>query len=261
MGQRPGEQRNGLFYRSGTGRSGADHRKRKTIDRGGGCDYLCGIFSQSAGACRGKADCRDLQQCGNDAPGGDQGKQVARVHTGDPSIYGAHREQMVRLDELGIAYEVVPGVSSFLATAAVLKREYTLPEVSQTVILTRMEGRTPVPEREKIEALASHQATMVIFLSVGQLDQLVGRLIEGGYPEETPVAVVYKASWPDQKIVRGMLTDIDAKVKEAGIRKTALVVVGRFLGDDFALSKLYDENFTHEFREAKKHDGEQHDGK
>ena len=102
---------------------------------------------------------------------------------------------------------------------------------------------------------------MVIFLSVGQLDQLVGRLIEGGYPEETPVAVVYKASWPDQKIVRGMLTDIDAKVKEAGIRKTALVVVGRFLGDDFALSKLYDENFTHEFREAKKHDGEQHDGK
>jgi len=156
---------------------------------------------------------------------------------------------------------VVPGVSSFLATAAVLKREYTLPEVSQTVILTRMEGRTPVPEREKIEALASHQATMVIFLSVGQLDQLVGRLIEGGYPEETPVAVVYKASWPDQKIVRGMLTDIDAKVKEVGIRKTALVVVGRFLGDDFALSKLYDENFTHEFREAKKHDGEQHDGK
>lgn len=190
-----------------------------------------------------------------------EGKQVARVHTGDPSIYGAHREQMVCLDELGIAYEVVPGVSSFLATAAVLKREYTLPEVSQTVILTRMEGRTPVPEREKIEALASHQATMVIFLSVGQLDQLVGRLIEGGYPEETPVAVVYKASWPDQKIVRGMFTDIDAKVKEVGIRKTALVVVGRFLGDDFALSKLYDENFTHEFREAKKHDGEQHDGK
>ena len=111
-----------------------------------------------------------------------EGKQVARVHTGDPSIYGAHREQMVRLDELGIAYEVVPGVSSFLATAAVLKREYTLPEVSQTVILTRMEGRTPVPEREKIEALAAHQATMVIFLRVGQLDQLVGRLIEGGYP-------------------------------------------------------------------------------
>ncbi|WP_432627395.1 precorrin-4 C(11)-methyltransferase [Brotaphodocola sp.] len=183
-----------------------------------------------------------------------EGKQVARVHTGDPSIYGAHREQMVRLDELGIAYEVIPGVSSFLAAAAALKREYTLPEVSQTVILTRMEGRTPVPEREKIESLASHQATMAIFLSVGQLDQLVKRLMEGGYPENTETAVVYKASWPDQKIVRGTLCDIDGKVKAAGIRKTALVLVGRFLGDDFALSKLYDENFTHEFREAKKRD-------
>lgn len=183
-----------------------------------------------------------------------EGKQVARVHTGDPSIYGAHREQMVRLDELGISYEVIPGVSSFLAAAAALKREYTLPEVSQTVILTRMEGRTPVPEREQIEALASHQATMAIFLSVGQLDQLTKRLIEGGYPEVTQAAVVYKASWPDQKIVRGTLADIDRKVKKAGIRKTALVLVGRFLGDDFALSKLYDENFTHEFREAKKHE-------
>ena len=183
-----------------------------------------------------------------------EGRQVARVHTGDPSIYGAHREQMVRLDELGIAYEVVPGVSSLLAAAAALKREYTLPEVSQTVILTRMEGRTPVPEREKIESLASHQATMAIFLSVGQLDQLVRRLMEGGYPENTEAAVVYKASWPDQKIVRGTLSDIDGKVKAAGIRKTALVLVGRFLGDDFALSKLYDENFTHEFREAKKRD-------
>ena len=179
-----------------------------------------------------------------------EGKQVARVHTGDPSIYGAHREQMVRLDELGIAYEVVPGVSSFLATAAVLKREYTLPEVSQTVILTRMEGRTAVPEREQIEALAAHQATMVIFLSVGEIGTLSKRLQAGGYPADTPAAVVYKASWEDQKIVQGTLTDIAEKVKEAGIRKTALVTVGRFLGDTFELSKLYDAHFTTEFRKG-----------
>lgn len=178
------------------------------------------------------------------------GKQVVRVHTGDPSIYGAHREQMAELDKLGIPYDVVPGVSSFLAAAAALKREYTLPEVSQTVILTRMEGRTAVPEREQIEALAAHQATMVIFLSVGQIERLCERLREGGYPADTPAAVVYKASWEDEKIVRGTLTDLAGKVRQAGIKKTALVTVGRFLGDDFALSRLYDETFSHEYRRA-----------
>lgn len=183
--------------------------------------------------------------------GAEQEKQVVRVHTGDPSIYGAVREQMVQLDELGIPYEVVPGVSSFLAAAAALKREYTLPGVSQTVILTRMEGRTPVPGTETIESLASHQATMVVFLSVGQMEELCRRLITGGYASDTPAAVVYKASWEDQKIVTGTLADIAQKVKAAGIRKTALVTVGRFLGDAFELSRLYDENFSHEYRTGK----------
>lgn len=178
------------------------------------------------------------------------GKQVVRVHTGDPSVYGAHREQMAELDRLGISYDVVPGVSSFQAAAAALKREYTLPGISQTVILTRMEGRTAVPEREQIEALAAHQATMVIFLSVGQITELTGRLQQGGYPADTPAAVVYKASWEDEKIVVGTLTDIAGKVQEAGIRKTALVTVGRFLGDNFELSKLYDAAFGHEYRQA-----------
>ena len=154
------------------------------------------------------------------------------------------------LEKMGIPYEIVPGVSSFLAAAASLKREYTLPGVSQTVILTRMEGRTAVPEREQIEALAVHQATMVIFLSVGEIETLSTRLQAGGYPEDTPAAVVYKASWEDQKIVKGTLTDIAQKVKEAGIRKTALVTVGRFLGDTFELSRLYDAHFTTEFRKG-----------
>ena len=176
------------------------------------------------------------------------GKQVVRVHTGDPSIYGAHREQMAELDRLGIPYDVVPGVSSFLAAAASLKREYTLPGVSQTVILTRMEGRTPVPETEQIEGLAAHQATMVLFLSVSQIGELCRRLVNGGYPADTPAAVVYKASWEDEKIVTGTLEDLAEKAEKAGIHKTALVMAGRFLGDRFERSKLYDEAFSHGYR-------------
>jgi len=179
-----------------------------------------------------------------------EGKKITRLHTGDPSIFGAIREQMDALDRYGIQYEVIPGVSSFLATAAALKKEYTLPGVTQTVILTRMEGRTEVPSEEKIEALAMHKATMVIFLSIGMIDELVSRL-KTGYEETTPVAVVYKASWPEQKTVRGTLADIAGKVKEEGIKKTALVVVGNFLGDEYELSKLYDKSFTHEFRSAR----------
>lgn len=181
----------------------------------------------------------------------EKGLMTARVHTGDPSVYGAHREQMVRLDKLGISYEVVPGVSSFQAAAASLKREYTLPGVSQTVILTRMAGRTPMPEREQIEELAAHQATMVIFLSVGEMETLCSRLKAGGYPSDTPVAVVYKASWEDEKIVTGTLETIGEKVDQAGIKKTALVTVGHFLGDAFELSKLYDAQFSHGYRQAK----------
>lgn len=178
------------------------------------------------------------------------GLKVVRVHTGDPAIYGAHREQMDRLDGLNIECEVVPGVSSFLATAAVLKKEYTLPNVSQTVILTRMEGRTPMPSKEKLVDLARHNATMVIFLSVGFIDEMSDALVEGGYVPETPVAVVYKATWPDQRIVIGTLATIAGKVKEAGIKKTALTVVGGFLGDEYELSKLYDKHFTTEFRKG-----------
>lgn len=177
------------------------------------------------------------------------GKKVVRVHTGDPAIYGAHREQMDALDRMGITYEVIPGVSSFLATAAALKKEYTLPGVSQTVILTRMEGRTPMPEGEKLLDLARHRATMVIFLSVGMLEEMCAALRQA-YRPDTPAAVVYKASWEDEKIVRGTLTDLPQKVKESGIRKTALTVVGDFLGDDYELSRLYDKTFTHEFRKG-----------
>lgn len=179
-----------------------------------------------------------------------EGKKVARVHTGDPSIYGAIREQMDILDKHQINYEVIPGVSSFLAAAASLKKEYTLPEVTQTVILTRMEGRTPVPEKESIRALAQHQATLCIFLSVHNLENLVEEL-KTSYPSDTPVAVVYKASWPEEKIVQGTLDTIAEQVKKEGITRTALVLVGNFLGDQYAFSKLYDASFSHGYRSAK----------
>jgi len=178
-----------------------------------------------------------------------QGLQVARVHTGDPSIYGAIREQIDRLDALGIPCRVIPGVSSFVASAAALRREFTLPEVSQTVICTRLEGRTPVPEAEQLEKLASHQASMAIFLSVQMIDEVVARL-QTHYDADTPVAIVEKATWPDQRIITGTLADIADKVRDAGIRKTAQILVGRFLGDRYALSKLYDPGFSHEYRSA-----------
>ena len=178
-----------------------------------------------------------------------KGQSVARVHTGDPSIYGAIRKQMDALDDLGISYEVIPGVSSFLAAAASMKKEYTLPGVSQTVILSRIEGRTPVPEKEKILSLAKHHATMIIFLSVGKIEVLV-HLMSESYEKDTPVAVVYKASWPEETIIYGTLETIADKVKAAGITKTALVVVGDFLGDKYELSKLYDQNFETEYRKT-----------
>lgn len=176
------------------------------------------------------------------------GKLVVRLHTGDPCVYGAHREQMDWLDKEGIKYEICPGVSSFCGAAAALKAEYTLPDVSQTVILTRMEGRTPVPPKEKIELLASHNATMVIFLSAGRLDELSKRLVEGGYSKDTPAAIVYKATWPDEKVI---YTTVSKLAQDGqGITKTALITVGNFLGNEYNLSKLYDPSFTTEFREA-----------
>jgi len=177
-------------------------------------------------------------------------KNTARVHTGDPSIYGAIREQMDRLEKLGILYEVTPGVSSFVASASVLKKEFTLPNVSQTVILTRIEGRTPVPEKEKLSELARHNASMAIFLSVSMIDKVVSQLSEH-YPISTPVAVVQKATWEDEKYVIGTLETIAELVKKEGITKTAQILVGDFLGDEYELSKLYDKDFSHEFRSAK----------
>ncbi|MEY8339312.1 precorrin-4 C(11)-methyltransferase [Lachnospiraceae bacterium 62-35] len=179
-----------------------------------------------------------------------RGRTTVRLHTGDPSIYGAHREQMDRLEALNIPYDVVPGVSSFLAAAASMKAEYTLPGVSQTVILSRMEGRTAVPKQEGLEALAAHQATMVLFLSAGQAGEAARRLAEGGYPWDTPAAIVYKASWEDETILYGTLEDIGEKAKKAGIKKTALILVGRFLGNQYELSRLYDKHFTHGFRQG-----------
>ena len=185
-------------------------------------------------------------------PASKAGKLVVRLHTGDPCVYGAHREQMDALDAAGLDYEVCPGVSSFCGAAAALKAEYTLPDVSQTVILTRMEGRTPVPPKEKIELLAAHGATMVIFLSAGQLEALSDRLIAGGYPPETPAAIVYKATWPDEKVVRTTVAGLAGAAKAEGITKTALITVGGFLGDVYDRSKLYDPSFTTEFRAATK---------
>ena len=177
---------------------------------------------------------------------------VVRLHTGDPSIYGAIQEQMDALKKKGIDFEVVPGVSSFLATAAALKQEYTLPGISQTVIITRNEGRTPVPEREKLRSLAAHQATMCIFLSITMLADVVKELMEGGYASSTPIAIVQRASWPEQKIVRATLETIVAEIADKGIDRTAMIVVSRCLGADYELSRLYAPEFSHMFREASK---------
>ena len=177
------------------------------------------------------------------------GKLVARVHTGDPSIYGARREQMDVLDEHGIEYEVIPGVSSFVAAAAAIKKEFTLPDVSQTVICTRLEGRTPVPETESLESLASHKCSMAIFLSVQMIDKVVKKLLKH-YDESTPIAIVQKASWKDQKIAMGTLGNIEEIVKKEKITKTAQILVGNFMGNEYSKSKLYDKTFTHEYRKG-----------
>ena len=180
-----------------------------------------------------------------------QGKTTVRLHTGDSSIYGAVREQFDELDRLGVSYDVCPGVSAFCGAAASLKAEYTLPDVSQTVIISRMEGRTPVPEREKIRALAAHGSTMVLFLSTGLLEGLQSELMAGGYAPETPAAIVYKATWPEEKVFRCRVCELAQTARENHITKTALILVGAFLGDRYERSKLYDPGFTTEFREAK----------
>jgi precorrin-4/cobalt-precorrin-4 C11-methyltransferase len=181
-------------------------------------------------------------------------KRVVRLHTGDPSIYGAIQEQMAELDRLGIDYEVVPGVTSAFAAAAALKQELTLPEVSQTVIFTRMEGRTPVPESESLAEIAKIGATLVIYLSISMIDRVVEELLQGAYTEATTVAVVYRASWPDERIVEGTLATIAGLVKQAAIGKQALILVGDVLKARkeglTAKSLLYDKEFSHGCRDG-----------
>ena len=179
------------------------------------------------------------------------GQETVRLHTGDPCLYGAVREQMDALDRRGIPWDVTPGVSSFCGAAAALGAEYTLPGVSQTVIITRMAGRTPVPQGEEIASLARHGATMVIFLSIGLVDKVRQALLEsGGYRPDTPAAVVYKATWPEQKVVRCTVSTLAEETRKNGITKTALIVVGDFLGENYERSKLYDPAFTTEFRQG-----------
>ena len=180
-----------------------------------------------------------------------KGKQTVRLHTGDPCLYGAIREQMDALDTKGIPYAVTPGVSSFCGAAAAAEAEYTLPGVSQTVIITRTAGRTPVPERESIRSLAAHQATMVLFLSTSLTEKLQGELLAGGYGETTPAVVVYKATWPEEKIFRCTVGTLHKTVTENGMKKTALIVVGGCLGGEYLRSLLYHPDFTTEYRKGK----------
>lgn len=178
------------------------------------------------------------------------GKKVVRLHTGDPCLYGAIKEQMDALEAEGISYDVCPGVSSFCGAAAALKAEYTLPDVSQSVVITRMAGRTPVPERESVRSFAEHQATMVIFLSTGLLEELEKELTAGGYPPDTPAAVVYKATWPDEEVYRCTIAQLASTAAEHGIRKTALIIVGNVLDSSYRRSDLYHPLFSTEFRQA-----------
>lgn len=180
----------------------------------------------------------------------DENKMTVRLHTGDPSIYGAIREQMDILDKHNIEYKVCPGVSSFCGAASALNLEYTLPDVSQTVIITRMAGRTSVPEKEEIALLAAHNATMVVFLSTGLLEKLQERLVVGGYKENTPAAIVYKATWEDEKVVRCTVNTLADSAKENGITKTALIIVGDVLDSEYSRSDLYNPKFTTEFRKG-----------
>lgn len=182
----------------------------------------------------------------------DRGKLVVRLHTGDPCIYGAIQEQMAFFDQYSMSYHITPGISSFLAAAAELKSQFTIPEKCQTIILTRGEGRTPMPEKEKLQLLASHQSTMCIFLSASIVDEVERQLLEGGYPPTTPVAACYKLTWKEQRIYRGQLKDLARIMKENHLTLTTMIVVGEAIGNRQGLSKLYDGHFTHLFRKARK---------
>ncbi|ADD66966.1 precorrin-4 C11-methyltransferase [Denitrovibrio acetiphilus DSM 12809] len=178
-----------------------------------------------------------------------KGTKTARLHTGDPSLYGAIKEQMLELDKLGITYEVIPGITALFAAAAALRTELTAPEQSQTVIISRIEGRTPVPDDEKIELLSKHGGTFALYLSVTRLSEVLNRFRANGWSEETPVAVVYRASWQDEKIIRGSFADIEEKYNLSGINKHALIIIGKALSDSLEqYSKLYNKDFSHDYR-------------
>lgn len=181
-----------------------------------------------------------------------EGRTTVRLHTGDPSLFGAIREQMDEFEKLGIEYDVTPGVSSFCGAAAVLGAEYTLPAVSQSLVITRMAGRTPVPEREKLSAMSTSGASMVLFLSAGLLEGVTRELTQGVYTEDTPAAIVYKATWPEEKCVRCTVGTLAKAAEENGIHETALILVGDFLRGTVERSRLYDPGFTTAFREAEK---------
>ena len=180
------------------------------------------------------------------------GKMTVRLHTGDSSIYGAVREQFDELQKLGIEYDVCPGVSSFCGAAASLKTEYTLPDVSQTIIITRAAGRTPVPTRESIRALAAHHATMILFLSTSLTERIQADLLAGGYPGNTPAAVIHKATWPDERIFRCTVETLHQTVTSNELTKTSLIIVGDCMGEQYLRSFLYHPDFTTEYREATK---------
>lgn len=182
-----------------------------------------------------------------------ENKMVVRLHTGDPSLYGAIKEQMDILDDLNISYETCPGVSACFGASASLNLEYTLPGISQSLIITRMEGKTKVPEKESIESFASHQSSMAIYLSTGMLKELSEKLIKGGYPKDSPAALVYKATWPDEEIYICTIDSLEETAKKHNIKKTALIIVGEVISSkNYTRSKLYDPNFSTEFRKASK---------
>ena len=206
------------------------------------CRDGCAIYNSAEMTLEQVVDCMENAYHG--------GKTVVRLHTGDPSLYGAVREQMDALKARGIPYAVIPGVSSFSGAAAAVEGEYTLPGVSQSVIITRLAGRTAVPEAESLSLLARHGCTMVIFLSAGMLDQVQAELLQGAYTETTPAALVYKATWPEEKVIRCPLGRLAKAGREHDITHTALVLVGDFLGDAYERSRLYDPVFTTGFREG-----------
>ena len=252
----PGPEDNAIGAPEGQGRSGKLHgegaeRKPQGNPAGESDPEQGRIAPEPHGDAERRPPCPKTQGEGVTPCKGD-GQSNGGGLEREPAFQGvASRQQGPgNLDKLGIEYDVCPGVSSFCGAAAALKAEYTLPDVSQTVIITRMEGRTPVPPKEKIHLLASHNATMVIFLSTGLLKELSAELVKGGYSENTPAAIVYKATWKDEKVMRCTVGTLNKTAEKNGIKKTALITVGDFLGDDYSLSKLYDKTFTTEFRKG-----------